>query len=204
MALSATPDHAPAEPQVVLGSGSRYRRELLGRILPEFEVVVPGADESPRPGEAAQDLALRLACRKAEVVANQRPAALVIGSDQVAECAGQILGKPGTAERAMAQLRTCAGQPLSLYTAVCARGPGGGPIRTHVDHTTLMFRELGDAEIRRYVQRDQPLDCAGSFRIEALGAALFSEVITRDPTAIQGLPLLWLSGALSELGVRII
>lgn len=197
-------DPVDAQPAVVLGSGSPYRRQLLSRLLPSFEVVIPGVDETPLVGEAAQDLALRLARLKADSVADRRPAAVVIGSDQVAECGGSILGKPGTPANAEEQLRHCSGRPLTLHTAVCVHGPGRVSPQSHIDHTTLQFRPLTDAEIRAYVRRDQPLDCAGSFRFEALGAALFSGVETRDPTAIQGLPLLWLAGELARLGIHVL
>jgi septum formation protein len=189
--------------RVVLGSGSRYRRELLARLLPEFEVVAPDIDESRRPGEDGASLARRLAEEKTRAVARLRPAVIVIGSDQVAECGAEILGKPGTAEAAIRQLAGCAGRVLQLHTAVCVASPHG-QIERHLDTTALRFRVLSGDEIARYVERDRPLDCAGSFRFESLGAALFSEVQTTDPTAIQGLPLLWLAGALARAGVRVI
>lgn len=205
--MSAPTDRSssPVEPAaVVLGSGSRYRRELLARVLPRFDVVVPHVDEAPQPGEPAARLAQRLARLKAEQVAASRPGAIVIGSDQVAECDGENLGKPGSAERAIAQLQRCAGRRLILHTAVCVIGPGGGASAAHLDRTSLSFRQLTPGEIVRYVARDQPYDCAGSFKFESLGAALFSDVETRDPTAIQGLPLLWLAQALAGFGVRIL
>lgn len=191
-------------PAVVLGSGSRYRRELLARLLPVFEVVAPQVNETPLPGEPAAELANRLAALKADHVAGLRPGAIVIGSDQVAECDGRTLGKPGLAERAIEQLRTCSGRTLVLHTAVCILAPDGQAGATHLDRTCLQFQTLTGDQIARYVERDQPFDCAGSFRFESLGAALFSAVDTRDPTAIQGLPLLWLAAALSRLGVRIL
>lgn len=191
-------------PPVVLGSGSRYRRELLARLLPAFDVAVPGVDEARQADEPADALARRLARRKAEAIAADRPGAVVIGSDQVAECAGRILGKPGTAERARAELAACAGRELVLHTAVCVLGPGGAPAGEHLDRTVMVFRPLDAAQIARYVERDQPLDCAGSFKFESLGAALFSEVASRDPTAIQGLPLLWLAAELARRGVGVL
>ncbi len=200
---NAAPAATGIAPQVVLGSGSRYRRELLARLLPAFEVVVPQVDETPMPGEAAPALALRLARLKAAGVASAWPDAVVIGSDQVAECTGRILGKPGTAAAAVEQLGYCAGRPLVLHTAVAVQRPDRR-VMEHLDQTTLRFRNLGRDEIQRYVDRDNPLDCAGAFRFESLGVALFSEVATRDPAAIQGLPLLWLAEALRALGVRII
>lgn len=191
-------------PPVVLGSGSRYRRELLARLLPAFDVAVPGVDEARQADEPPDALARRLARRKAEAIAADRPGAVVIGSDQVAECAGRILGKPGTAERARAELAACAGRELVLHTAVCVLGPAGAPAGEHLDRTVMVFRPLDAGQIARYVERDQPLDCAGSFKFESLGAALFSEVASRDPTAIQGLPLLWLSAELARRGVGVL
>lgn len=197
------PSAGAAIPVVVLGSGSPYRRELLARLLPAFEVDVPRVDEAAVPGESAPALASRLARLKAERVAAAWPGAVVIGSDQVAACGGRILGKPGTAERAVEQLGHSAGRPLVLHTAVAVLGPGGAALE-HLDQTTLQFRPLTHEEITRYVERDRPLDCAGAFKFESLGSALFSAVETRDPTAIQGLPLLWLAGALRQLGVPVI
>lgn len=204
----SAPTHRSSSPAaastVVLGSGSRYRRELLARLLPAFDVVVPRVDETQQPGEPAAGLAERLARLKAETVAAIRPDAVVIGSDQVAECEGEVLGKPGSSERAIAQLQRCAGRRLTLHTAVCVIGPGGGGTAVHVDRTRLSFRPLTTGEIVHYVSRDEPYDCAGSFKFESLGAALFSDVETRDPTAIQGLPLLWLAQALTDFGIRIL
>jgi septum formation protein len=198
------PPPAPDSRPVVLASGSRYRRELLARVLPSFEVLVPDIDESPKPGESPSGLARRLARQKAQRIARLRPEAIVIGSDQVAECNGERLGKPGSEERAFAQLSRCAGRVLTLHTAVHVTGPGRHRGRTHLDRTRLTFRNLSPDTIQRYVARDRPLDCAGSFRFESLGAALFSVVQTRDPTAIQGLPLLWLAQALLERGIIVI
>jgi len=200
-----SPRGVPPALPVVLGSGSAYRRELLSRLLARFDVVVPAVDEAAVPGEPAPALARRLANLKAATVAAVRPDAIVIGSDQVAECAGRILGKPGSADRAREQLRLCSGHELRLHTAACMIAPGGSPPpQAHLDLTVLRFRRLSDEQIRAYVDRDQPLDCAGSFRFEALGAALFESVQTQDPTAIQGLPLLWLATALERAGVGIL
>jgi len=197
------PHTGATRPVVVLGSGSRYRRELLARLLPAFEVDVPGVDETPLPGEPAAALAARLALLKASHVAPAWPGAIIIGSDQAAECGGHILGKPGSAGRAIEQLAHCAGRPLVLHTAVAVLGPDG-TLLEHLDQTTLQFRPLDREEIRRYVAREDPVDCAGAFKFESLGIALFSSVDTHDPTAIQGLPLLWLAAALRQLGVRLI
>ncbi len=196
---------ARTDTPIVLGSGSAYRRALLARLLPQFEVVVPAVDETPRPLETAEELAPRLARAKALEVSRLRPSAVVIASDQVAECGGQLLGKPGSVERAVSQLGSCSGQALTLHTAVCVYAPREGGLELHhLDRTRLKFRALTPEVIRRYVERDRPLDCAGSFRFEGLGAALFTEVQTRDPTAIQGLPLLWLAQALERLEIPVL
>lgn len=188
---------------VVLGSASPYRRRLLARLLPDFEVLVSAIDETALTGEPGEILARRLALAKAQAVARLRPAAVIIGSDQVAECRGRILGKPGSVAAAIEQLGFCQGHRLTLHTAVSVIAPGGA-IQSTLDQTGMQFRPLTRRQIERYVERDRPLDCAGSFRFESLGAALFAEVLTRDPTAIEGLPLLWLSEALGSLCVRIL
>ena len=190
-------------PVVILASSSRYRRELLGRLLPRFQIEVPAVDETPQPGELPAALADRLAQRKAAAVAARYPQALVIGSDQVAARDSIAMGKPGTAERAVEQLLACSGREIVLHTAVCVMGPAA-QISQHRDDTRLQFHALSRAQVTRYVEREQPLDCAGSFKIEGLGIALFSAVITRDPAAIQGLPLLWLAACLARHGVAVL
>lgn len=191
--------HAPL-PDLVLASSSRYRRELLGRLTGDFSWLAPDVDESPQPGEAPAALAARLAALKAAAIAAARPGSVVIGSDQVAALGERVLGKPGTPERAIAQLAACSGQVVVFHTAVAIRAPGAEGPRIHVDRTEVRFRTLDAGEIRRYVERDQPLDCAGSFRAESLGISLFADLRTGDPTAIQGLPLIWVSAALRGLG----
>lgn len=193
-----------APPAVILASGSAYRRELLQRLVPHFEVARPDVDESPLPGEDCGALADRLALLKARLVASRHPDGIVIGSDQVADLDGRALGKPGSAQRAIEQLLACSGRTLVLHTAVCVVAPGGRAVHIHRDQTRLAFRPLTQETAARYVARDQPLDCAGSFKFEAAGIALFSRVETADPTAIQGLPLIWLSECLAALGVAII
>lgn len=198
------PAHQPSSlPAIVLASGSVYRRDMLRRLVPHFEVIPPDVDETPRPGESCAALAERLAAAKARAIAVRRPAALVIGGDQVAELAGQPLGKPATAARAQQQLLACSGQILTLHTAACIIAPGEAAVCAHRDETRLSFRELTPAMAARYVARDRPLDCAGGFRFEAAGIALFSRVETSDPSAIQGLPLIWLTDCLASLGVPI-
>lgn len=190
-------------PRIVLGSTSRYRAELLHRLLTDFTQVAPGTDETPLAGETPAARALRLAVAKAEAAAVGFQGALVIGSDQVAELDGQLLDKPGTTERAHAQLAASAGREVHFHTALCLLDTRDGRRRTHVDHTCVRFRELGAAEIDRYIDREQPLDCAGSFKCEGLGISLFESIDSRDPSALIGLPLIALSRLLRESGIEL-
>lgn len=183
---------------LVLASTSRYRRELLERLRLPFEVARPEVDESPLPGETPEALAVRLAEAKARAIAGARPGTWVIGSDQVADLDGAALGKAGTRERAIAQLRAMSGRAVAFRTAVCV-------VRDDVafaalDTTTVRFRDLSLAEIERYVDAEQPLDCAGSFKSEGLGIALFEAIETRDPSALVGLPLVATAGLLRRAG----
>jgi septum formation protein len=189
-----------AMPRLILASTSNYRRELLERLRLPFTTASPKVDELPRPGESPKALATRLATAKAEAVAKLHPDAWVIGADQVADCDDEILGKPGTAERARAQLAICNGRVVSFHTAARLVGPADGQSELHVDLTRVKFRLLEAAEIERYVELDQPLDCAGSFRSEGLGITLFDRLECDDPTALVGLPLIWLAGALRRAG----
>ncbi|HWX67447.1 MAG TPA: Maf family nucleotide pyrophosphatase [Rhodanobacter sp.] len=190
-------------PRIVLGSTSRYRAELLRRLLTDFEQCAPGTDETPLPNEAPAERALRLAIAKAEAAAHGWHDALVIGSDQVAELDGLILDKPGTAERACAQLAASSGREVHFHTALCLLDTRDGHRHTHVDRTRVRFRELGTAEIARYVEREQPLDCAGSFKCEGLGISLFESIDNRDPSALIGLPLIALARLLRETGITL-
>ncbi|MEO7051715.1 MAG: Maf family nucleotide pyrophosphatase [Rhodanobacter sp.] len=193
----------PAPPRVVLGSTSIYRAELLRRLLPEFEQTAPDSDESPRPKEAPAARALRLAIAKAEAVAARYGDALVIGSDQVADLDGVVLHKPGNVEQASAQLSASSGRTVHFHTALCLLDARDGQRQTHVDHTRVRFRELQAAEIARYIEREQPLDCAGSFKCEGLGIALFEEIDNRDPSALIGLPLIALARMLRHAQVAV-
>jgi len=188
-------------PRLILGSTSRYRAELLRRLCPEFEQRSPGTDETALPAEAPQDRALRLAIAKAEAAGDGMDNALVIGSDQVAELDGTMLDKPGTAERAQAQLTASSGRAVHFHTALCLLDTRTGQRHTHVDHTRVRFRELGDDEIARYIEREQPLDCAGSFKCEGLGISLFERIDNEDPSALIGLPLIALARLLREAGM---
>jgi septum formation protein len=199
MAPAAAPAPAPA-PSLVLASSSRWRRELLERLRRPFEVVVPDVEETPWPGEAPQALAQRLAIAKARAVAARRPDAVVIGSDQVADLAGQPLGKPGGHARAVAQLRTLSGREVVFHTAVAVCRAAGGFERVRCVPVHVRFRELGDAEIERYLRLDEPYGCAGSARSEALGIALLDAARSDDPTALIGLPLIATCALLREAG----
>ena len=190
--------------RIVLASQSAYRRELLGRLLPDFGMLAPQVNETRRPGEPPRELAVRLARLKAAAGLDVHPGAIVIGSDQVADLDGETLGKPGTPERAVDQLLRCAGRLVEFHTAVCVLGPGGSPELAHVDSTRVRFRTLNREEAERYVAADQPLDCAGSFKAEKRGVLLLESIESQDPTAIQGLPLIWLGRALILRGVPLL
>jgi septum formation protein len=191
-------------PDVILASTSRYRAALLARLLPDFASIAPDVDETGRPGESPQALAARLAQLKAQAVAGAHPRAVVIGGDQVPCRGDSVLRKPGTHARAFAQLRACSGQTVTFFTAVCVVGPGTEHPDSWVDETRIRFRELADDQIERYLLRDQPYDCAGSFKSESLGIALFDSIATNDPTALQGLPLIRLATTLAKHGVMVI
>jgi septum formation protein len=196
---------SPAEGRtLVLGSSSPYRRELLSRLRLPFEVEIPAVDETARAGEAPRGLALRLALAKAHAVAAQWPRAVVIGSDQVAELAGQPLGKPGTHENAVAQLRQMRGHTVIFHTAVAVVCGESGFEQLELAPVKVKFRELTDAEIEAYLRLEQPYDCAGSARSEGLGVALLEVIESDDPTALVGLPLIRTCRMLRAAGVKIL
>jgi septum formation protein len=188
---------------LILASTSRYRRDLLQRLGLSFECVAPDADEERLAGEPADAMAVRLARVKAEAVAAKYPTAIVIGSDQVALLGTAVLGKPGTVERCREQLRASSGHEVVFLTAVHVIDGPAGRTESHVDRTVVKFRELSDAEIDRYIERDNPLDCAGGFKAESLGIALFDRIESTDPTGLTGLPLSWLCGALRRARVQV-
>jgi septum formation protein len=191
---------------LVLGSSSIYRREQLSRLTSNFRVIKPWVDETPRDGEVPRALAVRLATAKAEAVAAQCVGAIVIGSDQVADLDGQPLGKPGTIDNAVRQLTACAGKTVVFHSALCvidARSARHAYFEA-LDTTRVTFRELGEGEIRRYVDRENPLDCAGAFKSERLGIALFESIDSSDPTALVGLPMIALCALLRRAGIAII
>ncbi|MBP7611464.1 MAG: septum formation protein Maf [Steroidobacteraceae bacterium] len=188
---------------LILASTSRYRRDLLQRLGLPFDCVAPGADEARLPGEPAAAMAARLARAKAEAVAAKYPTAIVIGSDQVALRGTDVLGKPGTVEHCREQLRASSGHEVVFLTAVHVIDGTAGRAESHVDRTVVKFRELSGAEIDRYIERDHPLDCAGGFKAESLGIALFDRIESIDPTGLTGLPLSWLCGALRRARVQV-
>lgn len=175
---------------LVLGSTSVYRRELLQRLRLPFTVMAPEVDETPQPHEAPDALALRLALAKAHAVAVQQPEAVVIGSDQVADLAGHALGKPGTHERATEQLRLMSGHSVVFQTAVAVVCHATGFEQALLAAVEVRFRPLSDAEIERYLRAEQPYDCAGSAKSEGLGISLLDAILSDDPTALIGLPLI--------------
>ncbi|WP_417283326.1 Maf family nucleotide pyrophosphatase [Comamonas sp.] len=186
---------------LILGSTSRYRRELLSRLQLPFETVSPEVDETPIPGETPLDLSLRLSRAKALAVAALHPGAIVIGSDQVPELDGQPLSKPGTHERATEQLRQMSGRQMNFHTGVCVTCAETGFTEASVVTVQVRFRQLNDAEIERYLRAEQPYDCAGSAKSEGLGIALLDAIVSDDPTALIGLPLIRTCQLLRSAGV---
>lgn len=188
---------------LILGSTSRYRRELLGRLGLPFEIVAPEVDETPRPGETPPDLACRLALAKAHAVARHRPDCIVIGSDQVADLDGEPLGKPGDHVRATAQLRRMRGQRVVFQTAIAVVCVQTGFEQQELAPVTAAFRMLDDDEIEAYLRAEQPYDCAGSAKSEGLGIALLDAIHSDDPTALVGLPLIRTCRLLRAAGLRV-
>ncbi len=186
---------------LILASTSRYRRELLARLRLPFEVRSPEVDEAPRDGEAPAALASRLALAKAEAVAAVVPEAVVIGSDQVADLAGRSLGKPGEHRRATQQLRAMRGQIVVFQTAVAVVCRASGFRAVELASVSVRFRALSDDEIERYLRLEQPYDCAGSAKAEALGIALLDSIGSDDPTALIGLPLIRTCALLRRAGI---
>jgi septum formation protein len=190
----------PSAPPVILASSSRYRRGLLERVLDDFDTVSPQTDETPDPGEDPVALVGRLAREKAESVSGRRRDALVIGSDQVAVLDDRILGKPGDHLAAIDQLLAASGKSMRFLTAVCVLEPLARRRFEHVDTTLVRFRLFDRRLAETYLRHDQPYDCAGSFRLEGAGFVLFESVRTDDPTALIGLPMIWLAGRLLDAG----
>ncbi|HHH46854.1 MAG TPA: septum formation inhibitor Maf [Thiotrichales bacterium] len=191
-----------SDPRIILGSSSPFRRELLARLGLPFESVSPDIDESMLPGESPEAHVRRLSREKALAIAVDAPA-LVIGSDQVAVCEGEVLGKPGSHERAREQLRRLSGRCVLFHTGLCLRDTRTGELQEDSVATEVRFRGLSDEEIERYLRREQPYGCAGSFKSEGLGISLFESVRSDDPTALIGLPLIRLCEFLRRCGIAI-
>ena len=190
--------------QLILGSTSRYRRELLARLNTPFTVVGPDVDETPAEHEAPHALALRLALAKARAVAALHPEAVVIGSDQVADLNGTPLGKPGTHERAVLQLQRMRGQTVVFQTAVAVVCAATQFEEVDLAAVKVRFRDLSDAEIESYLRTEQPYDCAGSAKSEGLGIALLASIDNDDPTALVGLPLIRTCRMLRAAGIALL
>jgi len=190
--------------RLVLASTSPYRRALLERLGVPFSVAIPEVAEEHRRGEAPEAAAGRLAEAKARAVANRYPDCLVIGSDQVAVCGGEILGKPLTHANATRQLRTLSGREALFHTAVCVHNTRTGATRTRVVPCRVAFRTLDDATIENYLTRERPYDCAGSAKSEGLGIALIAKIQSEDPSALIGLPLIALVELLREQGLNVL
>lgn len=189
----------PSAPAIVLASSSRYRRGLLDRFLDEYEAISPRVDESNEPGLGPQELASHLARKKAETVSINARDALIIGADQLAVLDDRVLGKPGDHQKAVEQLLAASGKSVSFLTAVCILDPIGRTRYEHVDKTTVRFRQFDRRLADSYLRHDKPYDCAGSFKIEGAGFVLFESVTTDDPTALIGLPMIWVSDVLLKL-----
>ena len=187
--------------EIVLASGSSYRAELLHRLGLTFTRHSPDIDEQAQAGESPSELALRLAQEKALAIAAHHPKALVIGSDQVASLKGEPLGKPGTVKRACEQLAACSGESVTFYTGLCVTGLG--QTDSLVDTYTVTFRQLSASQIKRYVEKELPLDCAGSFKMEGLGISLFEKLEGNDPNTLIGFPLINLTTLLNKRGITI-
>lgn len=187
---------------IILASTSLYRQQLLQRLQIPFSCEPPKTDESPQPGEPPEAMSERLALAKAQAVAGKHPNSLVIGSDQVASINGNTMGKPKNHETARDQLRASSGNTVVFWTSVALICKSSGLCRTVVEHYSVSFRVLSDTEIEGYLQREQPYDCAGSFKCEGLGVALFETMAGDDPTGLEGLPLIATSKLLREAGVN--
>ncbi len=190
----------PSAPTIVLASSSPYRRGLLDRILNEFEVVSPDLDERNLDNLEPPALARRLARQKAEAVSVNARDALIIGADQLAALDGHVLGKPGNHQKAIEQLLVVSGKAVTFLTAVCILDPQSRTRYEHIDKTIVRFRQFDRRLAEAYLRHDQPYDCAGSFKLEGAGFVLFESVATDDPSALIGLPMIWVADRLRQLG----
>lgn len=192
------------KPKIILGSTSPFRRELLQRLQLDFDTAAPDVDESAHDGESAEQLVIRLAEAKARAVGAAHPGALIIGSDQVAVCDGNILGKPGDFERAVAQLQQTSGKAVCFLTGLCLLDTRDNSAQLAVEPFTVHFRKLSDAQIAAYLKREQPYNCAGSFKSEGLGITLFERLEGDDPNTLIGLPLIRLVDMLMQAGIDVL
>ncbi len=190
--------------KLVLASTSRYRMALLRRLGLDFETADPRTDESPLVRESPAESALRLSVEKARAAALRHPEALIVGSDQVASCGGERLGKPGNRENALRQLGAMSGRMATFDTAVSVLDARDGTVRSRLVPCRVTFRNLSRAAIERYLDREQPYDCAGAAKSEGLGIALIARIETDDPTALVGLPLIALTELLAESGLPVL
>ncbi len=188
-------------PKLLLASSSRYRQQLLQKLGLAFSCHSPDIDETPTPEETPKQLVERLAIAKAQALAAQYPEHLIIGSDQVASIDGKILGKPGNFARAYQQLAQCRSNTVHFYTGLCLLNPAQQRQHSSVETYRVQFRALSDAQIRHYLEREQPYDCAGSFKCEGLGISLFESLSGQDPNTLVGLPLIALIGMLNKEGI---
>lgn len=189
---------------IILASSSPYRQALLKRLQLTFECISPATDETPQPHESCRDLAERLALEKAKSVAKQHPGALVIGSDQTASVGRQRLVKPGNHANAVAQLKACSGKQVVFYTGLALAHHARGFSQSLTVPFTVHFRTLNERQIDAYLKKEQPYDCAGSFKCEGLGISLFSALEGGDPSALEGLPLIALTDLLAVAGVDVL
>jgi septum formation protein len=201
---NSTPHPSPSVRALILGSTSRYRKELLSRLGIPFEVAAPEVDETPLLNEAPRDLARRLAFAKARAVASKHPDAVVIGSDQVADLEGEPLGKPGNHTNAVKQLQRMRGKTVIFQTALSVICVATGFEQTDLASVKVTFRDLTDAEIESYLKAEEPYDCAGSAKSEGLGIALLAAIDNDDPTALVGLPLIRTCHMLRAAGVKLL
>jgi len=189
--------------QIVLGSSSPFRKELLGKILSHFETCSPDIDETPRADESPSNLVKRLALEKAQAVATSYKNALIITSDQVSVIDGEINGKPGNYDNAFRQLKRCSGNTVTFLTSLCLYDAPTATYQLEVEPFCVHFRDLNDGQIDRYLRKESPFNCAGSFKSETLGIALFNKLEGNDPNALIGLPLIKLVTMLGKQGVQI-
>ena len=190
-------------PSIVLGSSSPFRKQLLNKLIDRFDTCSPDIDETPQPGEQPEPLVRRLALAKAQAVAQQYPDALIITSDQVSVLDGNINGKPGNFDNAFAQLKKSSGNTVTFFTSLCLYDGHSGIYQLDVETFLVHFRQLTDQQITRYLQKETPFNCAGSFKSEGLGISLFTHLEGRDPNTLIGLPLIRLVEMLDAAGIQI-